>query len=252
VTIVNRFIEGAAPGVYWGFLIDTDHDAGTGVYSSQEAIESDPNITNDPTRRSSVQPGDFIRRDINGDGQVNAADQTILGDPTPDFIYGLNFTGNVDNLDFGLFFQGSQGNEIYNVVRFYNIFWADDNKISDVLRSWTPSNTITDIPRSTTVDAAENRAPSSFFVEDGSYLRLRTAEIGYTLDMANTDWIDNVRISLTAQNLFTVTGYSGYNPDISSASGGRTGLPNPLLARGLDVRAYPLARTFLLGIQANF
>lgn len=250
-TIVNRYIEGAAPGVFWGFEIDTD-DGKTGVYPDQASIDSDPNIANDPTRRSSVSPGDFIRKDLNGDGIVNASDQTILGDPTPDFIYGLNFTGNYNNVDFGVFFQGTQGAEIYNVVKFYNVFWADDNKISDVLRSWTPSNTNTDIPRSTTVDAAENRAPSSFFVEDGSYLRLRTVELGYTIDMPNTEWLDNLRLSLNAQNLFTITGYSGYNPDISSARGGRAGAPNPLLSRGLDVRSYPNATTIMFGVQANF
>jgi len=138
------------------------------------------------------------------------------------------------------------------VVRFYNIFWADDNKVTDVLNSWTPSNTVTNIPRSTTVDAAENRAPSSFFVEDGSYLRLRTLELGYTIDMPGTDWLDNVRLSLTAQNLLTLTGYSGYNPDISSASGGRAGVSNPLLGRGLDLRSYPNSRTIMFGVQANF
>ena len=116
LTRVNRFIEGEAPGVYWGFVVD-------GVYADQAAIESDPNIANDPVRRSLVQPGDFIRRDINGDGMVNADDQTVLGDPTPDFIYGINFNGSYKNFDFALFFNGVQGNEIYNLNKFFNIFW---------------------------------------------------------------------------------------------------------------------------------
>lgn len=244
-TVVNRFIEGEAPGVFYGFVID-------GVYADQSAIESDPNLRNDDARRSLVQPGDFIRRDINDDGLINSDDQMVLGDPTPDFIYGFNFNGSVGSLDFGAFFQGSQGNEIYNVSRFYNLLWADDNKLSDVKRGWTPSNTNTDIPRATTLDPAENRAASSFFVEDGSYLRLRTLEIGYTLDTEKVDWIQGTRFFVTAQNLFTVTGYSGYNPDISSASGGRPGQVNPLLSRGIDVRAYPLSRSFMFGIQAQF
>ncbi|MEM7575120.1 MAG: TonB-dependent receptor [Bacteroidota bacterium] len=244
-TRVNRFIEGAAPGVYFGFVVD-------GVYADEAAIASDPNIANDESRRSLVQPGDFIRRDLNGDGMITVADQTILGDPTPDFIYGFNFTGSLGNLDFGLFFQGSQGNEIYNVNKFYNLFWADDNKLTDVLRGWTPTNTNTDIPRATTLDPAENRAASSFFVEDGSYLRLRTMELGYTLNVSDVVWLQNLRLFVSGQNLVTLTGYSGYNPDISSATGGRVGQTNPLLARGLDVRAYPLARTFLFGVQATF
>ncbi|MEM6772112.1 MAG: TonB-dependent receptor, partial [Bacteroidota bacterium] len=185
-------------------------------------------------------------------GVIDIDDQIVLGDPTPDFIYGFNFSGNVGDLDFGVFFQGSQGNEIYNVNKFYNVFWADDNKLTDVLNGWTPQNTNTDIPRATTLDQAENRAPSSFFVEDGSYLRLRTLELGYTLGTENVSWLGSLRVFATAQNLFTLTGYSGYNPDISSAVGGRVGSANPLLARGLDVRAYPLARTFMFGVQAGF
>jgi len=253
---VNRFIEGEAPGVYWGFVID-------GVYADQAAIDSDPGLANDDGtgRISVVQPGDFRRRDLNGDGRIDGEDQTILGDPTPDFIYGVNLSGSYKNLDFGLFFQGVQGNEIYNVTRFYNIFWADDNKLSEIQNAWTPSNTITDIPRTTTSDAAQNGAPSSFFVEDGSYFRLRTAEIGYTLTTSKVEWLKDLRFFITGQNLFTITGYSGYNPDISSTNGGRAansaffGVPsdvNPLVGRGLDLRAYPNARSFIFGIQAGF
>ena len=250
----NRFIEGEAPGVFWGFEVD-------GVYATQADIDSDPNLSNDDSRKAIVQPGDFRRVDQNGDGIIDGDDQTILGDPTPDFIYGLNLSGTYKNFDFGVFFQGTQGNEIYNVTKYYNIFWADDNKLSDIKNAWTPSNTNTDIPRTTTSDAAQNGAPSSFFIEDGSYFRLRTLELGYTLDVENVKWLRDVRIFVTGQNLFTITGYSGYNPDISSANGGRAanssffGVPsdvNPLLSRGLDVRAYPNTRSFIFGIQAGF
>lgn len=250
----NRFIEGEAPGVYWGFIVD-------GVYANQAEIDSDPNIADDPTRKALVQPGDFIRRDLNGDGKIDGSDQTILGDPTPDFIYGINFSGAYKNLDFGLFFQGVQGNEIYNVTRFYNIFWADDNKLTEIKDAWTTSNTDTDIPRTTTADPAQNGAPSSFFVEDGSYFRLRSAEVGYTLNLDKVEWLRNIRFFVSGQNLFTITDYSGYNPDISSVNGGRAtnspffGVPNsvnPLLGRGLDVRAYPNTTSVIFGIQAGF
>lgn len=252
----NRFIEGEAPGVYWGFVVD-------GVYANQAEIDGDPNLSDDPERKAILQPGDFRRVDLNGDGKINGDDQTILGDPTPDFIYGLNWSGSYKGLDFGLFFQGVQGNEIYNGARYYNLFWADDNKLSEIKDAWTPSNTNTDIPRTTTNDPAQNGAPSSFLVEDGSYFRLRTAEIGYTFDMGNVSWMNNLRVFVTAQNLFTITGYSGYDPDISSVNGGRAlsdsgnffGQPanvNPLLGRGLDLRAYPNTRSFIFGVQAGF
>lgn len=251
---VNRFVEGEAPGVFFGFET-------IGVYADQAAIDSDPNLANDDARKAIVQPGDLIRRDINGDGRITGEDQTVLGDPTPDFIYGINFSGQAGPVDFGLFFQGSQGNEIYNVTRFYNIFWADGNKLSEIQNAWSPSNTNTDIPRTTTQDPAQNGAPSSFFVEDGSYFRLRTAEIGYTVDAGAVNWMSSLRVFLTAQNLFTITGYSGYNPDISSVNGGRSttspfyGVPsdvNPLLGRGLDVRAYPNSRSIIFGVQLGF
>lgn len=253
LTRVNRFIEGEAPGVYWGFMID-------GVYADEDAIANDPNIANDTERLALVQPGDFIRRDLNGDGIINADDQTILGDPTPDFIYGFNLSGNYRSLDFGIFFNGVKGNEIYNLNKFYNTLWADDNKLTDVLDAWTPQNTVTDVPRATGTDAGGNRAPSSYFVEDGSYLRLRTLEIGYTFG-ANTiaSWLSTLRVFVTGQNLITITDYSGYDPDVSSTNGGRANLNtgfsgnradvNPLLGRGLDARAYPNARGFIFGVQ---
>ncbi len=253
---VNRFIEGQPLGVYWGFEID-------GVYADQAAIDNDPNIANDPTRRSSVQPGDFIRRDLTGDGIVDGDDQTVLGDPTPDFTYGLNFTGGISGLDFGLFFQGVQGNEIYNLNKRFNIFWADDNKLSDVKDAWTPENTNTDIPRVTALDQAVNSAPSSFFVENGSYFRLRSLEVGYSLnDKVNVEWLSNLRLFINAQNVFVISGYSGYDPDVSSTNGGRANIDlgffgyrprtNPLLGRGLDSRAYPNARSIIFGVQATF
>ncbi|MEO0900296.1 MAG: TonB-dependent receptor [Bacteroidota bacterium] len=251
---VNRFIEGEAPGVYFGFIVD-------GVYPDQESINNDPNLANDPERKSVIQPGDFIRRDLTGDGVVNGEDQTILGDPTPDFIYGLNFSGEYKGLDFSVFFQGTQGNEIYNVAKYYNLFWADDNKLDDIRRAWTPTNTNTDIPRATTLDPANNGAPSSFFVEDGSYFRLRTLEVGYTFNAESISWLSNLRVFVTGQNLWTLTSYSGYSPDISSVNGGRSaaspffGVPsnvNPLLGRGLDVRAYPNSTSFIFGVQADF
>jgi len=256
LTRVNRFIEGEAPGVYWGFET-------AGVYADQNAIESDANIANDVVRKDLVQPGDFIRVDQNNDGIVNNDDQIILGDPTPDFTYGINFTGSYKALDFGLFFNGVQGNEIFNMSKFFHTVWADGNKLATMNNAWSPTNTNTNMPRATAMDAGGNRAPSDFFVEDGSYLRLRTLEVGYTIGQ-NTiaNWLGDLRVFVTGQNLLTLTGYSGYDPDVSSTNGGRAtidgGFPgnrpnlNPLLGRGIDVRAYPNTRTIMFGIQAQF
>ncbi|WP_298474567.1 TonB-dependent receptor [uncultured Maribacter sp.] len=208
--------------------------------------------------------GDFVRIDVNGDGQITADDITNIGDPTPDFTYGINFNGEYKNFDFGLSFNGVQGNEIYNLSRYYSILWQDGGKLSEVLNSWTPSNTDTNIPRASISDAAGNKAPSSFFVEDGSYFRLKNIDIGYNFKEGSfgLEWVKNIRLSLNIQNVFVLTDYSGYDPDVSSTNGGRanrnTGVPglrdqvNPLLGRGLDARAYPNARTFMFGVQAKF
>ncbi len=235
--IVNRTQANGPVGAFYGWVVEDRVDPAT---------------------------GDFVRVDTNGDGSITSDDQTIIGDPTPDFTYGLNFNGNYKNFDFALNFNGVSGNEIYNLTRYYSILWQDGGKLTDVLNSWTPTNTDTNIPRATINDEAGNKAPSSFFVENGSYFRLKNLEVGYNFSEGffGLDWIKKARLSINAQNLFVITDYSGYDPDIASTNGGRanrnTGVPgartdvNPLLGRGLDQRAYPNARTFMLGFNVTF
>ena len=235
--IVNRTATDQPIGFYYGYIVEDKVNPAT---------------------------GDFVRKDINRDGEITDADQTIIGDPNPDFTYGINFAAKYKNWDFGLNFNGVQGSEIYNLARYYSILWQDGGKLTDVLDSWTPSNTDTSIPRASIADPAGNKAPSSFFVEDGSYFRLKNLDIAYTFKdaLSGIDWIQDLRLSLNIQNVFVITGYSGYDPDVASTNGGRanrnTGVPglrpavNPLLGRGLDARAYPNARTFMFGIQATF
>ncbi len=231
--VVNRTESNSPIGAYYGYLVEDKVDPAT---------------------------GDFIRIDTDGVAGITADDQTIIGDPTPDFTYGINFTAEYNNFDFALSFNGVQGNEIYNLSRYYNILWQDGGKLTDVLNSWTPSNTDTNIPRASISDPAGNKEPSSFFVEDGSYFRLKNLEIGYNLE--NMKWAKDIRLSLNIQNVFVLTNYSGYDPDVASTNGGRSnlngGVPgkrdavNPLLGRGLDARAYPNARTFMFGAQITF
>jgi len=235
--VVNRTTAGEPIGAFYGYEVEDKVDPAT---------------------------GDFVRVDVNGDGAITADDITNIGNPTPDFTYGLNLNAEYKNFDFALSFNGVQGNEIYNLSRYYSILWQDGGKLTDVLNSWTPSNTDTNIPRASISDAAGNKAPSSFFVEDGSYFRLKNLDIGYNFrdGFAGLDWVKDVRLSLNVQNVFVITGYSGYDPDVSSTNGGRanrnSGVPglrdrvNPLLGRGLDARAYPNARTIMFGVQATF
>ncbi|WP_303316767.1 TonB-dependent receptor [Flavivirga abyssicola] len=235
--VVNRTEANGPVGAFYGWVVEDKVDPAT---------------------------GDFIRVDTDGVAGITSDDQTIIGNPTPDFTYGLNFSGEYKKFDFSLNFNGVSGNEIYNLSRYYNILWQDGGKLTDVLNSWTPSNTDTNIPRATVDDPAGNKEPSSFFVENGSYFRLKNLEVGYNFGekALGVDWIKSVRLSLNIQNVFVITDYTGYDPDIASTNGGRanlnSGVPgvrsgvNPLLGRGLDQRAYPNARTFMLGLQAKF
>ena len=253
----NRFEVGQPLGFFFGFKTD-------GIYNDQAEIDNDPFLANDPARRALLVPGDFRRVDINRDGIINDEDQTSLGDPTPDFSYGINLSANYKDWDFGAFFNGVQGNEIYNVTKFFGYFFLDDNKLGIVRDSYTPQNTDTNLPRVSTQDAAGNQLPSDFFVEDGSFLRLKTLEVGYNLtDFVGKEWVTNVRVFANVQNLFTITNYSGYDPEVGSNNSGlgtNRGFfgfspstnSDSVFDRGLDVRSQPRPRTFIMGIQMSF
>ncbi|WP_299605757.1 TonB-dependent receptor [uncultured Aquimarina sp.] len=253
----NRFEVGQPLGFFFGFRTD-------GIYNNQAEIDNDPFLANDPDRRALLQPGDFRRVDINNDGIINDEDQTYLGDPTPDFAYGINLSVNYKNWDLGAFFNGVQGNEIYNVTKFFGYFFLDDNKLGIVRDAYTPENPNTNLPRVTTQDTAGNQLPSDFFVEDGSFFRLKTLEIGYNLTgLVGKKWVSNARAFVNVQNLFTITDYSGYDPEIGSNNSGLgtnrgffgfTPLTSAdsVFDRGLDVRAQPRPRTFTFGLQMSF
>ncbi|MFP2995851.1 TonB-dependent receptor [Spongiivirga sp. MCCC 1A20706] len=253
----NRFEVGQPVGFFFGYVTD-------GIYRSQAEIDSDPGLANDDGsgRRGDLVPGDFRRIDINGDGLITSDDQTNIGSPVPDFTYGVNFNANYKNWDFGLNINGVQGNEIYNATRFTGTFFLDGNKFGYNRNAFVAGvNENTNIPRPTFGGgAAANNAPSSFFVEDGSYLRLRSIEIGYDLTKAiNIDWVSRARLFFNAQNLFTITNYTGYDPEIGSTlrgtGGGFFGFANnttPILGRGIDLGTQPRPRTFMLGAQLTF
>ncbi|WP_435625355.1 SusC/RagA family TonB-linked outer membrane protein [Flagellimonas sp.] len=250
----NRFEVGQPIGFFFGFRND-------GIYRSQAEIDSDPGVANDPERRAILQPGDFRRVDIDGNGIINNDDRVNLGSPIPDFTYGINFNGAYKNWDFGLNFNGVQGVEIFNANLFTGTFFLDGNKFGFVQDSFVlGQNENTNIPRASLPNAAGNQLPSDFYVEDGSYLRLRTLEIGYNLtDAIDLPWVSFARVFYNMQNVFTITDYSGYDPEVGSTQngtgGGFFGNPNntpPILGRGIDFGAQPRPRTFILGLQVSF
>ncbi|SHJ81187.1 TonB-linked outer membrane protein, SusC/RagA family [Arenibacter nanhaiticus] len=212
---------------------------------------------NDAEAASSSQPsakaGDYKFRDLNGDGSISDADRTYLGSPHADFTYGINFSASYKAFDFTLFFQGSQGNDIYDLSRYYSDFFnlANYNKSGRILNAWTPQNTDTDLARVSLNDPNNNIRPSSFYVQDGSYLRLKTLQVGYSFpeSIAQRIKASRVRIYLEAYNLLTITSYEGLDPEI--------GLQNydsdeRNLDIGVDRGIYPSSQTFTFGINLNF
>ena len=250
----NRFELGQPIGFFFGFQND-------GIYRSQGEIDSDSGLANDPERRAILQPGDFRRVDVDGNGIINNDDRVNLGSPVPDFTYGLTFNGTYKNWDFGMALNGVQGNEIFNATRFTGTFFLDGNKFGYVRDAFVlGQNENTNIPRASLPNAAGNQLPSDFYVEDGSYLRLRSLEIGYDLTSAlDIPWVSNARVYYNMQNVFTITGYSGYDSEIGSTAagtgGGFFGFPaqtTPIFGRGIDLRAQPRPTTLLLGLQVSF
>lgn len=205
-----------------------------------------------------AKPGDIRFVDYNNDGQIDADDQQYCGNPFPDMTMGLTLGGMYKGIDFNLFFDGSFGGKIYNGLRYYTSYMQNGitNVSTDVLNSWTESNTNTDIPRFTMDDDNKNnQAGSDRWLEDGSYFRLKTLEIGYTFPSAWTAKakLQNVRIYTAMENLFTITGYKGYTPDLGVNGGDGAGDEyTGVMSRGCDDGRYPQARNFTFGLQVNF
>lgn len=214
-----------------------------GIFNSQEEINA--YAKDGQLIQPNASPGDVKFFDKNGDGQINDNDKVNLGSPFPDFEYGFGLNGSFKNFDLSLFFQGSQGNKIYNgVAQDLQSTNLGINYSKDVLNAWTPQNH-SNVPRVIASDPNTNTRTSSRFLEDGSYLRMKTLQLGYKLsgDFAKKVRISGLRTYISADNLFTATKYTGYNPDL-----GRTG---SIFDRGVDFGqvSYPLARTFSIGVQ---
>lgn len=220
------------------YLIDA-----IGVFNSQEEIDS--YAKDGQLIQPNASPGDVKFLDSNNDGQINDNDKVDKGSPFPDFEYGLGLTGSMYNFDISMFFQGSQGNKIYNgLSQVLQSTHLAINYSTETLNAWTPENH-TGTPRVVANDPNSNNRTSSRFLESGSYFRMKTLQIGYTLseELAKKVRVSALRAYISADNLFTITDYSGFNPDL-----GRTGT---ILDRGVDFGhvAYPLARTISFGFQ---
>lgn len=230
-----------------------------GFWQSQEEIDA-ANLkvqqqTSDPNSvyQNAVAPGRFKYEDVNGDGIINADDRTFLGNANPDFSYGLNLAMNYKNFDMSMFFYGVQGNSIWNQVKWWTDFsssFGGAKSHTALYDSWTPDNRNAKAPiQEKERTFSSNAVPNSYFVENGSYLRLKNIQVGYTLPAKTLEkfGVGRLRIYLSAANLFTITKYSGIDPEIGTSSE-----TDNQTAYGVDDGAYPSQRTFLLGINLKF
>ncbi|MEX2574716.1 MAG: TonB-dependent receptor [Balneolaceae bacterium] len=223
-----------------------------GIFQNQEEIDAH-------ATQSGAVPGDPRYRDVNGDGIINDNDRTIIGSPFPDFTYGLSASFSYQNIDLSLSAYGVQGRELYNAQRaFLESVNGEHGQMATTLNRWQGEGTSNTIPRASRDAAYSNARSQSRFVEDASFLRLQNLQIGYTLPGELTEHmgIRNMRIYFNGQNLFTLTGYSNYTPDVrgggaESRTTGQTDMSNPL-AMGVDMGAYPVPRVLQFGIQTSF
>ena len=242
---INMFAEGHSMSYF--NLIETD-----GLFRSAEEIANYKNKDGELIQPG-AQVGDIRYKDWNGDGKINTDDQHDVGNPFPDFTFGVRLGGEWNNFDFNLFFDGMVGNKIYNYPRYRLESGNFNGNMSTVLaNSWRPDNQNTDIPRFSKTDGADNKwAYSDRWLENGSYMRLKTLDVGYTLpkNLTKKVKLENVRIYTSMENLFTLTKYSGYTPDLGEST--VAGVDYNVFSRGIDQGRYPLPRTISFGIQVN-
>lgn len=199
-----------------------------------------------------AQPGDIRFKDLNHDGTLDANDKDYIGNPYPDLMMGINIGLRYKNIDFAANFYGTFGNDIYNTTKGRYSGTNGENVWSGTLeKAWHGEGTSYDIPRLSYSDLNLNyQRVSSFYVEDGSYMRCKLLQIGYTLPKR---WVGgaDLRISFSAQNPFTITGYSGMDPERPMVDGTTDG-SGSAINTGIDNVAYPNPRTFLFGIDFKF
>jgi TonB-linked SusC/RagA family outer membrane protein len=229
--IATRFQQGYEIGYFFGYEMD-------GIFQTQEEID------NSAVFQEGAKPGDIRFVDQNGDGVINFnddSDKTDLGSPIPDFTMGMAINMKYKAFDLSANFYAAVGQEI---IRNFERQQPYANQLSYVIDRWTGPGSTNEHPRVTT-DPTRNTVFSSYYVEDGSFLRMKNIQLGYRFPKALLKKIktDNIRIYLSANNLFTLTRYQGYDPDIGSAG---------VLSSGVDFGMYPQAKSYMVGLQMSF
>lgn len=230
-------IEPGMPiGYFYGFKTD-------GVFQTQADIDNYQN--NGQVVMPGAKPGDLKFQDLNSDGKLDDEDRTMTGNPHPDFTFGLTLGAEYKGFDFSAFFQGSVGNDILNILK-YDIYAGTGwyNAPKDIMTTFWDGPGSTNENFGIDANSRMNLEMSDWFVENGSYVRLKNIQLGYTIpsNLTKKVTINNLRVFVAAQNLFTITSYSGLDPEIGE-------FDNKPYYKGIDMGFYPQARTFMFGVS---
>lgn len=244
--LVSRTVSGQPIGQFFGYQIKGFFDDVAEVMSAP--TQAGVNKTSETTAKTSV--GRWRYEDINSDGKINADDRVFLGSPHPKFQMGFNSDFNYKNWDLNMFFFWNYGNQIYNNVKWWtdmNGSFAGNRSKTMLYNSWTPENPNAMLPKLDANDNVTSSVPNSYYVESGSYFRAKTIQIGYTLPPSILKFagISKLRLYVQAQNLFTITPYTGPDPDLLNVGRGDIGL-------GVDHGRVPNPRQILGGLNLIF
>ncbi|MDB5022365.1 MAG: TonB-dependent Receptor Plug Domain protein [Mucilaginibacter sp.] len=255
-TRIGSFVReqvGQPIGSFYGYQI-------AGIYQNASQVSSLPGY-------SGATPGAYIYKDLNGDGKINADDRTFIGNPNPDFTYGVNLNASFKNFDFSMVLYGSHGNKDFNYVKY----WTDTygafpgGKDLDLLtKSANVVGGVVTNPGATQSAMTVSQSlgttiPSTFYIESGSFLKCRVAQLGYNFDpgILKTIGVSKLHVYVQATNLFTITKYSGLDPElvpsVSNLNQSGTATPQQSASFGVDYGAYPNnQRTYLVGVNMTF
>lgn len=232
-----RHYQGQSMGTFYGYTLD-------GIFQDQAEVDKH-------AAQQGKKIGRFRWKDLNNDGKIDQNDKGPIGNPNPDLVFGFNFNISYKNFDFTSFFQGTYGNEIFNYSRYFSDFFGFSGNRSNrmLYESWTPERRNAKLPL---LDITDNfsKDPSSYYVEDASYLRARVIQLGYRIPAATLArfGLDNARVYVQGQNLFTITKYGGLDPTLGTRDAGNA----TEQWQGVDYGNYPTSRVLMFGVNLSF
>ncbi len=229
MTKVRVSAEGKPVGAFYGYVTN-------GIFQNQQEVDSYATQV-----AGGTAPGDIRFLDLDNNGVINADDRTFIGNPSPKWSFSMNNSFTYKDFDLQIFLQGVAGNNIYNANRIWQESMSvPQNQTVKVLDRWTGEGTSHSVPRAVYSDPNQNTRHSDRFIENGSYLRLKNLTLGYTLprSLSQKAYLQTLRVYVSCQNLFTLTRYSGFDPEVDVS--------------GVDLSTYPVTRTVSFGVNVKF